>query len=726
MVRAALLWESETLVQRIGLSCWNRSFDFDHAKMKPRLGGSVTANFALRIHAKTLKELVTPTFDSLEASQFQATFCPNRQVQLTEESCLRPTDSYTVTTFNEAVCRDAIMSAPADPSKFHPIDRNNSPPDIQLPNETWQTVLESPCTYGPHIFERIMLNFIKNPNVTSSHLFRADILYDSQSEAEQPNSNGLESDNSLNNKEKEFRAFDLPGWTQDRVIVRLLVPRNQQLDSPLVQTCILFSKPATDNLEEHLVIYIPHITTPEEMPFYHPTVEKLAFRHTFRPTDPQEKPTPNPDGSAPGTGSLSLTYKPFASSPELDVKLQRTALKLLQTIHKHGQGQLAGYEKRVHLDRIIPQKRYQDTYSRLKAKYGQKLCEGWVEVTDPSKHVFEDLGIAAFCLELWRDMYQLPGTAKEAQAVGGAEVQTLQNGIEKLELSNEGVGKPPFPGFVDIGCGNGLLVYILTSEGYPGFGFDARERKTWETFPSEVRQHLRQSLLVPDILRSGEESEADIAKEDEEKSWHSGFFPDGTFIISNHADELTAWTPLLAYLSGSAFIAIPCCSHDLAGSRFRAPDSTKAQKAQAQAAKRNERNEHAPRLPQQQNPDSPSENGPKPELRLSQAAETGSLKRTLVHKKMASAYSTLCAYVEALAEAVGFEAEKEVLRIPSTRNQSIIGRRRRSELEAKQLKGKREEVMRLVEEELGRSIESIGQEWIERAEKLAKKPSSGH
>lgn len=345
-----------------------------------------------------------------------------------------------------------------------------------------------------------------------------------------------------------------------------------------------------------------------------------------------------------------------------------------------------------------------------------------MEVTDPSKHVFEDLGIAAFCLELWREMYQVPDTAKEAQAVGGADMDALVSGVESVDVNGQ-ESKPLFPGFVDIGCGNGLLVYILISEGYSGFGYDARERKTWATFPPEVRQHLCQNLLVPELLRPNSTSGNDTAIEDAANSWHSGLFPEGTFIISNHADELTAWTPLLAHLNQSAFIAIPCCSHDLAGSRFRAPDSTKAQKAQATAAKKTERNEHAARLPQQEESDA-STHAAAPELRLTQAAETGSLKRTLVHKKMASAYSTLCAYVNALADAVGFDAEEEVLRIPSTRNHSIIGRRRHRE--AGGFAERRARVVELVEEELGRGIEDVGGEWVERAEKLAKKPSSGH
>ena len=607
-----------------------------------------------------------------------------------------------------------------DPSKFQPIQRSDTTPDLQPSDQKWLTILESPCTFGTDVFERVMLNLIKNPNVTSSFLFRADILYDTQPNDDASDEKPDQPQNTTNSDHKP-RQLELPGWTQERVIVRLLIPRNPKIDRPLTQTCMLFAKTLHDNTVERLVVYIPHVDSPEDIPFYHPRIEKLAFHHTFRPTTETTKA--DPDSPTIGIGSLSLSYKTFDSSPDVDSKLHRTGLKLLQTIHKHGQGQLTGYQKRVHHDQIIPQKSYQDTYARLKATYGRELSEGWVEVTDPSKHVFEDLGIAAFCLELWRGMYEVPAAAKEAQAVGGAELDDL--GIEVKESQVDEKSKPPFPGFADIGCGNGLLTYILISEGYPGFGFDARERKTWETFPSEVRQNLRQSLLVPELLRPDSISGGDTSLEDAEKSWHSGLFAEGTFIISNHADELTAWTPLLAYLNKSAFIAIPCCSHDLAGSRFRAPDSTKAQKAHAVAAKKQERNEHAARLPQQDqdSPDSPGETASH-DLRLSQAAETGSLKRALVHKKMASAYSTLCAYVNALAEAVGFEGEEEVLRIPSTRNHSIIGRRRREE--AGEFDERRAKVIELVEEELGRVIENVGKEWIERAEKLAKKPSSGH
>lgn len=36
--------------------------------------------------------------------------------------------------------------------------------------------------------------------------------------------------------------------------------------------------------------------------------------------------------------------------------------------------------------------------------------------------------------------------------------------------------------FVDLGCGNGLLVHILTEEGHKGRGIDIRPRKIWDLY----------------------------------------------------------------------------------------------------------------------------------------------------------------------------------------------------------------------------------------------------
>ncbi|KAK5693040.1 tRNA(Ser) Um(44) 2'-O-methyltransferase [Elasticomyces elasticus] len=567
-------------------------------------------------------------------------------------------------------------------AKFSPQSRKDAASDITLPHELWMTVLDAHCTFPPDIFQEVMLNIVSNPNVTSSQLFRADIFHDSgEHEDGHDTAKGL-----LKQMKVEYRPIDyqLPGFERIRTIVRQLIPRNPQLDRPLVQTCHFFRR-LTEDEETSVVLYIPHVEKSSEMPFYHPKVSKLAFLHKWQ----------HLKGAQLSPGMLSVSYTLFPDANELTTKLERTALRLLETVHKHGQGQLAGYEKKVHLDRIIPQKRYQDTYTTLKAKYGRQLSEQWVEVTDPGKHVFEDIGIAAFLIELWRDMYAVPEST-----VGG---------------------KASFPGFVDIGCGNGVLTYILISEGYRGSGFDARERKTWSIFPADVRDCLQQRLLVPEIFLSDTEGAKD-------STWHSGVFDEypGAFIVSNHADELTAWTPLLAHLNKSAFIAIPCCSHDLAGTRFRASPTTKSAKTRSNNVM------SAKRLPQQQQTPAEGEHATLTNdhaTKSKQGPETGSLKRTAEQKKMPSAYSTLCSYVESLAEEVGFEAEQEVLRIPSTRNLCILGRTRRAKPENACIRGeenKQDKVVGIVESELGKSVTAVGAEWIARAEKLAKKPGSGH
>ena len=55
------------------------------------------------------------------------------------------------------------------------------------------------------------------------------------------------------------------------------------------------------------------------------------------------------------------------------------------------------------------------------------------------------------------------------------------------------------PYFVDVGCGNGFLTYLLTSEGYRGCGIDLQKRKIWECY--EIDVDLRQSSVDPSDLR---------------------------------------------------------------------------------------------------------------------------------------------------------------------------------------------------------------------------------
>ncbi|KAF5010731.1 hypothetical protein FDECE_3118 [Fusarium decemcellulare] len=445
----------------------------------------------------------------------------------------------------------------------------------------WMPMCRHTCTFETQYFDKIMLNLVENPNLNSKWLFRADVLYDDKEDG------GLE-----DSKDRpSIRSFH--DFTHRRTIVRKLIPRNTLRDAPLNQTCSFYhSSPSQDPSESEaaltrsLVVYIPHAASVADLPFYHPKVRGIGQLHEWDP--------------ATNTGTISVHFLPFdnddASSEEADqVKLVRVAYHLLQTVHKHGHSTAVGYVKRVNHDVVVPREKFQDRYLELKNKYARSLVQSWLETTDPSKHVFEDLGIASFLIELWKEMYK----------------------------------DTTFPGFVDIGCGNGLLVHILREEGYVGWGFDARERKSWAQYNgvspvSRSGKSLQRLLLLPSVVpREPIDGEQRTVDPDD---IHDGIFPRGTFIISNHADELTPWTPILAAISECPFIMIPCCSHNLTGDRWRAP---------------------------------PPRDKTKPR----------------------SMFASLVDWVTQIAEDCGWEVETEMMRIPSTRNTGLLGRVRTRSVE---------------------------------------------
>ncbi|KAL7818683.1 DUF1613 domain-containing protein [Trichoderma aethiopicum] len=524
--------------------------------------------------------------------------------------------------------------------KFSPLELppGTAPFFHDAANRTWVPLYSHACSFGPDIFVDKMMNLIKNPNLNSSWLFRADILYD-EAKATDASSTGastgdatttttsgnvltavdahpdttsrpdagahVDADAQLSSRtDAEIRpvAVEIRGMTLERTLVRRLIPRNERRDKPLEQTCLFYTSttslnPTTNSAEagpglgheaavsgsasraplSTLVIYMPHSPSADALPFYHPKVQGIAHLHQW-------------DQS--GKGTISVHFLPYPEHPVTDdARLQRTAYHLLEIIDKHGHGAAGGYVKRVHHDVVIPQDRFQNRYALLKSKYARRLVDSWAEKTDPTKHVFEDLGIAAFLIELWSDMYP--------------------------------EGAAAFPGFVDIGCGNGLLVYLLNQEGYAGWGFDARERKSWAQYrtggqPSPSGSSLEERLLLPAMHPAGSDS-----SESNSGVVHDGAFTPGTFIVSNHADELTPWTPILAALSRCPFIMIPCCSHSLAGDKFRAPPPRDKAKAR-------------------------------------------------------STYASLVDWVSGIAEDCGWKVETEMLRIPSTRNTCLLGRTRTS------------------------------------------------
>lgn len=570
-------------------------------------------------------------------------------------------------------------------SKFEPVDLDNASVfESGLPPEIWTIVQSTPANFPPQYFLDVSRNLLENPNLTASHLSRAELSYKSFTDAsynpQATHPHELAGIVKHLKPEHQPRLLlgGVPGYKLEWTVVRKLIPRNPKLDASLLQTCHLYVSDEKVGLqnkieshdkvdaERYLVIYIPHVLDAESIPFYHPKVRGVAILYTYQT---------QPPGAAPG--SLSLYYDLFPDRP-LENRMSRTALKMLEIIHKHSKGRMQGYQKRVHHDVIIPQKTFQDTYAYLKGEYAKELIENWVEQTPAQKHVFEDLGIAAFLIELWTDMYGGPVPKADAppHRVETADAEKTQHDLQTVRRS---MAQLAFPGFADIGCGNGLLVYILNKEGWKGWGFDARRRKTWETFGEAYQQNVKEMLLVPEVLQHSVVVDEESANSS--PPWHNGVLPHGTFIISNHADELTAWTPVLAYLSDSPFMAIPCCSHDFGGTRFRAPYHR----------------EHFP-------------------------------SSTTKSAKQVSAYTSLCSYVAHLSAQMSFVPEKEHLRIPSTRNIAIIGRKRQGVQEEGSPEQRLRVASEMVEKEMGgeTSIEQVRLQWLKRGSGLTKPGSGGH
>ncbi|KAF2689234.1 DUF1613-domain-containing protein [Lentithecium fluviatile CBS 122367] len=607
-------------------------------------------------------------------------------------------------------------------TKFEPSDLSTTPlPDSSLPPEIWRIIQSVPATFPPQYFLDVSRNLLENPNLTASHLSRAELSYTSFTDpsfdpsAKHPYDLASIIKHLKPDHQPRILPGGIPGFQLEWTVVRKLIPRNPKLDALMLQTCHLFTstekvilhspngEDTTVEAERYFVIYIPHATSPDTIPFYHPKVRGVAILYTFHPTAPAN--------TAPGT--LSIYFDLFPSHP-LDNRMTRTALKMLEIIHKHSHGRMNGYQKRVHHDVVIPQKTFQDTYAYLKGKYAKQLMENWVEQTPAGKNVFEDLGIAAFLIELWTEMYgagdESPSPNKTADTSHDSAIST-DAARESNAQSRRARAQKAFPSFLDIGCGNGLLVHILNAEGWAGIGFDARRRKTWLTFTLEHQDNLSEMLLVPEVLTASSASsplmstpngeEQDEPEHEEGNNiennqawsppWHNGICAPGTFIISNHADELTPWTPILAYLSSSPFIAIPCCSYNFGGTRFRAPY-------------------YADYFP-----------APNP---IGGGSDGGGKNGG----KQVSAYTSLCSYIAHLTASMGYVVEKEHLRIPSTRNIAVIGRRRKDEDEDEiGLEEKLQVVRRIVEKEMGgeTTIEQVRLQWLKRAGGLTKPGKGG-
>jgi len=245
-----------------------------------------------------------------------------------------------------------------------------------------------------------------------------------------------------------------------------------------------------------------------------------------------------------------------------------------------------GYVPRMPHDQVIDKDIFTEKYRKLKEKYGY-WAEQWEESTDPQKFIFEDIGIASFLICLWE---------KELQEFSRKQKQS----------------------FVDLGAGNGFLVYLLAMEGYQGRGIDLQKRKVWDKYPSNVK-----------LIKEAIDPLTSVYNED--------------WIIANHADELTPWTPLIAsrhifsigddpehHQLAQRYMLLPCCEWDFD-------------------------------------------------------------KKFSKKKKNLSRFHTYLEYLSDIGTKLGFKVETENLRIPSTRNIAQVGRFR-SRLYDKQ---KEEEILKI-------------------------------
>ncbi|KAJ6179888.1 hypothetical protein N7519_010349 [Penicillium mononematosum] len=357
--------------------------------------------------------------------------------------------------------------------------------------------------------------------------------------------------------------------------------------------------------------------------------------------------------------------------------------------------------ERGHQNRdIVSAHLIQNTYARLKLQYAEKLRQNWVEQLESPNQALEQLSLAACLIELWRSMYGArPATEQE---------QSLKN-------------TAPFPGFVDLACGNGILVYVLLMEGYKGLGFDACHRKSWETFPAEIQECLEERIFIPrpfvDVLDL-QEIGVEI---------HTGDFPDNTFIISDHADELTVWTPIMAALSCPSsplpFFVVPCCSRSLAGSSYRYPPP----KERGPMQKSLDGNPEARKV------DGAVEQNPQPA-----SGDLRALRAIKIEEKTESGFlnsmiGSLAAKTMSVAEEIGFNVEKTWLRTPGAINMALIGGRqqvtgewpknrgpRDSPMEQDQAGAVLKKIMEVVERECSKDggIQVAARLWVERTKSL--------
>ncbi|XP_041976973.1 probable tRNA (uracil-O(2)-)-methyltransferase [Aricia agestis] len=226
----------------------------------------------------------------------------------------------------------------------------------------------------------------------------------------------------------------------------------------------------------------------------------------------------------------NFSYTFYSNGKSLDVKsdcdpddkrwlwLKKTVVpQVTKWAHEDARGHTSSMCKESLM--LVSHDEYYELYNELKLKHGKELVKIWPECTDPLKFVYEDIAIATYLLLYWKL-------------------------ISKSPLN-----------FVDLGCGNGLLVYVLTMEGHKGIGIDVRKRKIWDMYPENIK--LQEHTVTP----------------------NRDVFTEADWIIGNHSDELTPWIPVIAAKSSYKcnFFLLPCCAYNFDGTKYQRQNSSISQ-----------------------------------------------------------------------------------------------------------------------------------------------------
>ncbi|CAB5204592.1 unnamed protein product [Rhizophagus irregularis] len=435
---------------------------------------------------------------------------------------------------------NSINNATFEP-KYYFSDEENRPPKLWN-NKLWYIIAEANVSFNKDMFWNVVERWTNEVYLVIPPIERVDIISDIENKTYQESIHD------------ELSANINPV----RSIKRKLIPKRKNKDEELEELVEYYMD---EDLNESRVIYTPIISNSKEssqenVPFYYPKV--FSFSYVYKEY--------NSDSDMDYQSQISIEIIPLQSVQFTD-KMKYVYKQLFKKLYKWCQNTSMGYEKRVHHDLLVPKELYKETYQRLKSKYATDLVRNWTEKTDPVKFVFEDIAIASWLISLW-------------------ELERIEQKSSKLQS------------FIDLGCGNGLLTFLLSSEGYTGFGVDLRKRKIWDKF-IEKGANLIEEAIQPNSIT----------------------YPSTDWIIGNHADELVPWIPIIASKSSSftKLMVIPCCFYSLSGSKYTFPN---------------------------------------------QVITSGKYK----------AYQE---YIQDIINKCGFITEIDWLRIPSTKNVVLVGRKRR-------------------------------------------------